>query len=301
MRHPLETKLREMGTAIDPFGTKALYEYLLRRQDQSGSERSIDLHYGDHARHRLDVYCPQGQGDGPFPVLVFMHGGGFLRGDKVERVNIGRYFARHGVVTVVPNYRLAPEAQWPAGAEDAASALAWTCEHIARYGGDPARVFLGGESAGAVHAGTAALIGRFRRPGVGVAGAILASGVYNVELEWKARRQFGTPTPDPRNEAYFGTDFAAYRERSLLHLVDAAPFPLFLSYAELDPPQMQVQTGQLFAELVTEHGFSPDLRVVPAHNHLSQLFAINVQDDVLGEMILDFIHATVSRSTTRAD
>jgi acetyl esterase/lipase len=295
MRHPLEATLRAMGTAIDPPATKALYEELLRDQDQSGSTRIEDLAYGAHPRQRLDVYRPQGLGDGPFPVLVFLHGGGFLRGDKAERVNIGRWFARRGVVTVVANYRLAPESQWPAGAEDAAAALAWACAHVAEHGGDKDLVFLGGESAGAVHAGTAALLKRFRRPGSAIAGAVLTSGVYNVELEWKARRQFGTPTPDPRNEAYFGTDFAGYRGCSTLRLVDTAPFPVLLTYAELDPPQMQVQTGQLFAELVTEHGFDPDLRVVPAHNHLSQLFAINVQDDTLGEMIQAFIRDTVGR------
>jgi acetyl esterase/lipase len=292
MRHPQEGTLRAMGTAIDPPATKALYEPLYQSQDHSGSERSADLRYGEHPRHRLDVYRPQGQGDGPFPVLVFLHGGGFLRGDKAERANLGRYFARHGVVTVLPNYRLAPQSQWPAGAEDAAAALAWARAHAARHGGDPTRVFLGGESAGAVHAATAALVRRFGTADAAIAGAILVSGVYNVELELKARRQFGTPTPDPRNEAYFGTDFAAYRERSLLHLVDAAPFPLLLTYAELDPPQMQVQTGQLFAELVTEHGFDPALKVVPAHNHLSQLYAINVQDDTLGAMIVEFIRNT---------
>ena len=292
MRHPLEATVRAMGTAIDPVGTKALYEPLYHDQDQRGSTCVTDLPYGEHPRHRLDVYRPQDQGPGPFPVLVFVHGGGFLRGDKAERVNLGRYFARHGIVTVLPNYRLAPAAQWPAGAEDAAAALAWTCTHIGEHGGDAARVFLGGESAGATHAGTAALIERFRHPGTAIAGAVLVSGVYNAELEWKARRQFGTPTPDPRNEAYFGTDFAGYRSRSALRLIDAAPFPVMLTYAELDPPQMQVQTGQLFAELVTEHGFAPDLHVVPAHNHLSQLFAINVQDDTLGELIVAFVNGT---------
>jgi acetyl esterase len=293
MRHTLEGILRAMGTAIDALGTHAIYEQALLAQDQSGSERVANLRYGAHARHVLDVYCPQGQGDGPFPVLVFMHGGGFVRGDKAERVNIGRYFARHGIVTVIPNYRLAPESEWPAGAEDAAAALAWACNNIGEYGGNAHEVFLGGESAGATHAGTAALVKRFRQPGVRVAGVILASGVFNVELDYKARRQFGILTPDPRNEAYFGTDFSLYRARSALRLVDVAPLPLLITYAELDPQQMQVQTGQLFAELVTEHGFNPDLQVVPAHNHLSQLFAINAGDDVLGDMIVGFIKRTL--------
>jgi acetyl esterase len=136
--------------------------------------------------------------------------------------------------------------------------------HAGEYGGDPEHIVMAGESAGAAHVAAATLIRRFHpAEGLKIAGAFLASGVYNAELELLARSQLGIATPDPRNEAYFGTDFAAWRAMSTVALVDAAPFPLALSYAELDPVQMQAQAGELFAALVTRHGFQPRIAVVP--------------------------------------
>ena len=126
----------------------------------------------------------------------------------------------------------------------------------------------------------------FRSP---PAAAILISGVYNAQLEWLARLQFNIATPDPRNEAYFGTDFSRYHEMSTVEQIDAKPFPVLVTYAELDPPQMQVQAGELFARLVTRHGFTPDLKVIRGHNHLSQLEAINTVDDVLSSTLLSFL------------
>jgi triacylglycerol lipase len=194
------------------------------------------------------------------------------------------------VLAVLPNYRLGPRHRWPAGAEDAASVLAWARANVAAYGGDPDHIVLAGESAGAAHVAAATLIRRFHpAEGLKIAGAFLASGVYNAELELLARAQLGIATPDPRNEAYFGTDFARYRSMSTVELVDAAPFPLAITYAELDPVQMQAQAGELFARLVTRHCFNPRVHVIANHNHLSQVYAINSGDDALAGPLLAFV------------
>lgn len=135
------------------------------------------------------------------------------------------------------------------------------------------------------------LLRRFRPAGgLGIAGAVLISGVYNLELERKARRQFGIATPDPRNEAYFGSDFARYPEMTIVDQIDAEPMPLLITYAELDLLQMQVQAGELFGRLVTRHGFSPDLRVIRGHNHLTQVFSLNTGDESLSAPVLQFLH-----------
>jgi len=115
------------------------------------------------------------------------------------------------------------------------------------------------------------------------------SGVYDVHLEKLARAQFGVATPDPRNEAYFGSDFDRYPAMSTVALIDAPAVPLLITYAELDLLQMQVQAGELFARLVTAHGFAPRLHVVRGHNHLTQVYAVNTGDDALGAPILDFL------------
>jgi acetyl esterase len=286
--------VRAAGTVIDPPAARALYAPLLAAAPRGG-EVLREIAYGDDERHRLDVYLPLGaEAGGPAPVVVFLHGGGFIRGDKGDREAVGHYFSRHGVLAVVPNYRLGPRHRWPAGAEDVSAALAWTRAHVAGYGGNPDHIVLAGESAGAAHIATATLVRRFHpAEGLKVAGVYLASGVYNAELELLARRQLNIATPDPRNEAYFGTDFASYRAMSTVELIDAAPFPLAISYAELDPVQMQAQAGELFARLVTRHGFQPRIAVIPCHNHLSQVYAINTGDDALAGPMLDFVRNPV--------
>jgi len=257
----------------------------------SPGRQVLDIAYGSHARHRLDIYGADSTGAAR-PVLVFVHGGGFVRGDKSERAWIGHHFACEGFVCVVQNYRLAPQGVWPAGAEDVAAALGWTQRSIAQFGGDPARIFAVGESAGAAHVAAASLLRRFHGPGgLGIAGAALLSGVYNPRLEYLARKQFGLPTPDPRNDAYFGSAPEEYAKQSVVALVDAAPFPLLISYAELDPAQMQVQAGELFARLVATNGFQPELKVIPGHNHLSQIWSLGTADTGLSGVLLDFIQA----------
>jgi triacylglycerol lipase len=280
--------VRAAGPVIDPPAAKALYAPLLADMPR-GAEPVRDIVYGADERHRLDVYPAVGAA-GPAPVVVFLHGGGFIRGDKADREAVGHYFSRHGVLAVLPNYRLGPKHRWPAGAEDVSSVLAWARANVGAYGGNPDHIVLAGESAGAAHVAAATLVKRFHpTEGLKIAGAFLASGVYNAELEFLARAQLGIATPDPRNEAYFGTDFASYRAMSTVELIDAAPFPLAITYAELDPVQMQAQAGELFARLVTRHGFQPRIGVVANHNHLSQICAINSGDDALAAPLLAFV------------
>jgi acetyl esterase len=252
-----------------------------------------DIAYGSDERHRLDIYRPQSEGAGASPVMVFMPGGGFIRGDKADRENVGQHFARQGIAVVVANYRLAPAHVWPAGAQDVIGVYRWVRHNAAQYGLDPARIFLAGESAGAAHVATATLIRRFHPPeGLFVAGVVLISGVYNPVLEKLAREQFGVATPDPRNEAYYGSDFERYRQMSTIELIDAPPLaPLLITFAELDLLQMQVQAGELFARLVTQHGFKPQLRVIRGHNHLTQGFAVNTADDSLSAPVLEFLRS----------
>jgi len=130
-----------------------------------------------------------------------------------------------------------------------------------------------------------------------VAGVVLISGVYNPVLEKLAREQFGIATPDPRNEAYYGSDFERYQAMSTVALMDSPPLaPLLITFAELDMVQMQVQAGELFARLVTEHGFQPKLQVIPGHNHLTQVYAVNTGDDSLSAPVLDFLRACCAGS-----
>lgn len=288
---PLARALRQLGSGFNLPEVQALYAPLLAEQPRDGTVTHGDLHYGPHERHRLDVCAPERPG--PHPVLVWLHGGGFIRGSRVQRANVGWWGAREGWVTVLPDYRLAPQSGWPSGPEDVVAVWRWLQEHAARFGGDPARIVLAGESAGAAHVAAATLMRRFQPHDWHIAGAALMSGPYNARLEGLARAQFGVATPDPRNEAYFGTDPAAWDAASIVDHVDAAPFPLWIGTAERDLLQMQVQAGELFARLVSRHGYQPALCRLAEHNHFSGGFSLGTTDTSLAGPLAAFVrHCT---------
>ena len=113
--------------------------------------------------HRLDLYRPREPG-GPRPVVLYIHGGAFRALSKETHWVFGVVFARHGFLALNINYRLAPAHRFPAAVEDACAAYRWAVENVARYGGDPARVVVAGESAGANLALALALATCYRRP-----------------------------------------------------------------------------------------------------------------------------------------
>src|SRR5215510_1801066 len=98
-----------------------------------------DVAYGPYPRNILDVYKPS-RGASPTPVVVFVHGGAYVGGDKKYYGNVTTWFARQGVLGVNATYRLAPEAKWPAATEDIAGMVKWTRENATRFGGDPNRI-----------------------------------------------------------------------------------------------------------------------------------------------------------------
>ncbi len=108
-------------------------------------ERTIPGPGGDL---RALIYTPEG--DGPFPVLVYFHGGGFTAG-SIDLVDpICRMLAnRSGAIVVAASYRLGPEHPYPAAPDDAYAVVSWVTEHAAEFDGDPARLAVGGDSAGA--------------------------------------------------------------------------------------------------------------------------------------------------------
>ena len=111
--------------------------------------------YGDWPRQTLDVYVPDGPG--PFPVVVFLYGGGWNSGNRGMYRFVGGALAEKGFVTVIPDYRLFPAIRFPDFLQDNAAALRWTRDTIGRYGGASGPFFLMGHSAGAYNAAMLAL------------------------------------------------------------------------------------------------------------------------------------------------
>ena len=130
-------------------------------KDQAGTI-ARDVAYGSLPRQRLDIYRPPGDPQSA-PVVVFVHGGSWATGSKSGYSWVGRALAARGYLTIVPDYRLVPEGRYPGFVEDTARAIAWTHLNAVRYGGDPARLAVGGHSAGAYNAIQAVVAPQFLR------------------------------------------------------------------------------------------------------------------------------------------
>jgi arylformamidase len=116
----------------------------------AGTRVERDLAYGNHPAQRLDLYRPAG--DGPFPLIVFVHGGGWRRGDKAMPRLVQhklRHWLPRGWAFASLNYRMLPEADVLAQAADVGAALVFVQRQAAAMSIDPGRIVLMGHSAGA--------------------------------------------------------------------------------------------------------------------------------------------------------
>ena len=182
------------------------------------------LAYGDDVRQRLDVYRSRGDGR-PSPVVVFLYGGRWQSGSKEQYRLLADALTREGVVAVIPDYRLYPAVRFPAWMEDAALTVRWVRDSIARYGGDPARIFVVGHSAGAHTAVLLALDRRYLDDAGVPPGAVrgFAGLAGPVATTWT----------DPDVQALMGPRQGWPATYPLTHAAEPAP-PLLLLHGRRD-------------------------------------------------------------------
>ncbi len=196
------------------------------------------------SQQSLDIVLPRcGTG---WPVLVFIHGGGFSAQDKDSYLRLAKVFAHHGYLVCNIDYRLAPRWKYPAQLEDVAEAMRWCWEHVRDLGGDRKRILLAGDSAGAYLASSyaAALsdprlmreLDVFQDPPVKkLWGLLLFYGLYDLEEV----ADTGFPLAGKMARDFLGSDPEGFHHRALLasplrHVGPAFP-PTFLCSSDLDP------------------------------------------------------------------
>jgi acetyl esterase/lipase len=277
-------KIAALGRVVDPENTGKIYTSLQEREPYAGVKVMRDVKYGSDARNVVDIFVPE-TGAAGRPVLMFVHGGGMIRGNKrppgsAFYDNVMLFAARHGMVGVNVEYRLAPQHAWPAGNEDLAAAIRLVADKAADFGADPNRIYLMGHSAGATHVGSYVSHPEFHGPkGSGLAGAILSSGGYD----------FTEGDQSEGRIAYFGNDPALLAQRSSVAGLIKTKLPFMISSAELDPPPIAAQSALLKDALCkSEHGCVRSI-VLPKHSHMSESYAINTADTQLSDQILEFI------------
>jgi acetyl esterase/lipase len=231
----------------------------------------------DEAKHKLDLYLPKDKEIAP--VFLFVHGGAWFSGDRNLYGPLGNRFAREGIVTVVPSYRLAPANPHPAQIEDAAAAFAWVVRHIREYGGDTNRIYLGGHSAGGHLAALLTLNEHYLKAhklsAKNIRGTIALSGVFDLtRTEGQGR--------------VFGHDPQVRREASPLFFAKEAAPPFLVTYCQWDYPTLPAQARQFHAAL-REAGTESELIFIPRENHISEMISVTTAEDPTARAILKFI------------
>lgn len=247
-----------------------------------------------HQKHRLDVYAPKGANGAP--VIHFVHGGYWVEGDKDFHAaisalygSVGTALAKRGVVTVVQSYRLSPEVAIDAILDDVMAALRWTQQHAREHGGDPARLFMMGHSAGGhLVALTGSDDALHRSRGMdprAVRGYIPLSAVWDVagmhdahDASWNARVTFPV----------FGQDRARWAERSPLSRLHAGAQPFLVVVGERDYPYM-IPQAERARDRLKELGVAAEYRVIPGNDHAAMVLQFGAKGDNVSDVVADFV------------
>lgn len=285
MDDELRARIREIGNQMVPqmfTDTIALYAPSALRPDET-CRVERDIAYGADERHRLDLFHEARAGAGK-AVIVYVHGGGFVQGDKGTPDapfynNFGAWCVREGFVGVTMTYRLAPKHGWPAGAEDIAALILWLKNNVADFGGDPAKIFLTGQSAGAAHVASYVAMPHLWDAGHPIAGAVMLSGIYDVV---RLRHS-------PFENAYYGTDASLFPSQSSLPGLIETQVPCLFSIAEYDPAGFQGQAAMLVADWFARNGEWPHMLYLPDGNHMTGALGIGGKNDWLSSELSAFI------------
>lgn len=270
------------------------------RVDAQGVRQVLDIAYytgpdADPVKHKLDLYLPEGKTK--FPMIMFIHGGGWATGDKRVLTDVygdlGRTFAKQGIGVAAIDYRLSPQFKFPAHIQDAARAFAWLHQNIKSYGGDPDRVFVMGHSAGGHLTALLATDERWlKEQGLGlkdIRAAIPISGVYDFET---LRPDWLSGHSDPLTGLIFDKDPQKMKEASPINYVERnKPIPPFLVlWGERDVLSMRQQAIN-FTEKLEDNGCSVKAIRYPSRNHFKMILSIRQPGDQEQKDILQFVES----------
>lgn len=233
-------------------------------------------------RCRLWLYAPKPANGKPvtdYPTIVFFHGGGLNGGDRTADWPLIQRMTAEGIAVISVHYRLSPKVKCPAYIQDAAAAAAWTIDHIKEYGGDPARVFVCGHSAGGYLAAMIALDPQYlaafgKKPGQ-LAGSIPISGQMITHSAVRAER--GIPRSQPIMDEFAPTYHAA------------KPGPPFLCVVGGKDNPARLEENAYFVAARQAAGITTArLLAVPDRNHGS-IFHLHMPNDIVAKTILEFV------------
>ena len=228
-----------------------------------------DIAYGAGRRQTLDVYAPVGARAAP--TVVFFYGGSWQSGSKADYAFVARALAKEGIVVIVPDYRVYPDAKFDGFMRDGAAAAGWAARHAGDYGGDPGRLVLMGHSAGAHIAALLTLDPRWLAtvgldPHTNVAGMVGLAGPYDF-----------LPLKDSVLKTIFGPP-ARLSDTQPINFVGGSNPPMFLA-TDADDTTVEPRNTYALAEKIRAKGGAVESRT---YDHLDHRTLIGVISQPLG-------------------
>ncbi len=240
------------------------------RRDLSGH---LDVPYGPGDLEKVDIF-PAGTGSA---VHLFFHGGYWRTQDKANFAFLAGTLVPEGITTVIVNYPLCPVVTLDDVVESARRVLIWTYESIAQYGGDPGRISISGNSAGA-HLCSMLVATPWRERGLPddvIRGAVMFSGIYDPEpARWI-----------PVNDEIGLTAETAARNNSLSY-APVADCPMWIGAGGLEPWLWLEQTYE-YSQHLRRHGRDPEVHVLPGHHHFSVMDEMLEPDRPIARAVIE--------------
>lgn len=283
---------------------KTAFAFLLLASVAQAQNLKSNIPYADPARERqvLDIYAPEGAKN--LPVVFWIHGGGWQAGDKTDVQIKPRVLAERGFVFVSTNYRLLPEVEMDVLIRDVAKSLGWVHKHIAGHGGDPARIFVMGHSAGAQLAALLCTDDRYLKaegvPFDALKGCVPVDGdtydlpamIMTAEVRQAVHR---LPLPVPGHRGKFGNDPKKHIDFSAVtHVAKGKGIPPFLILHVAGHPDTTAQARRL-AAVLQEAGIPTRLFGAKETTHNKLNADLGLPDDPATEELFRFLDGLVAK------
>ena len=240
---------------------------------------TLDVAYGESPVEVLDIFHPAG--GRPAPILMFFHGGYWRAGDKSWFRFLARSFVERGAMFVIPKYGLCPDHTMDELVAQCRRAVAWTHRHGAEYGGDSARLFVSGHSAGGHITGMMLATDwavSDDLPADTIKGVTGISGLYDLEPIHLSHV----------NEPLQLTEESAARNSPNKQPPPVAPRATLLAYGGLESQEYGRQTAA-YADVLRHAGGTPATMSVDGHHHFSILDAYCNPQHRFGRAVLELV------------
>lgn len=253
-------------------------------------------------RQLLDVYTPPAGSD--LPVVVWVHGGGWMRGSKNEVVDKPSAFVERGFVFVPVNYRFVPDVTMDTIVRDVAKSVGWVHANISRHRGDPNRIFLMGHSAGAQLAALLCTDSRYVEaesvPRSSIKGCVPVDGdTYDVPLQvaTATARRKGLKQPPPKmgHPEKFGNPERQRELSAVNHVAPNRGIPPFLLLHVADHTDTTAQAYRLWSAL-DQAGIPAKLVGAEDTDHVKLDRDLGVANDPATKVLFEFTDEILRKS-----